>query len=112
MQIKLPCKSEVLLHTAFSGVEPPKVSGRTDFAAFTPLWGCHAMPLAWHFSFCNNEVDWEPIDGGQQFDYDIDAVGAALRLATYNYMNGLGLDQPVRSWFPIRVPRPTQERKH
>ena len=62
--------------------------------------------------FCNNEVDWEPIDGGQQFDYDIDAVGAALRLATYNYMNGLGLDQPVRSWFPIRVPRPTQERKH
>ena len=62
--------------------------------------------------FCNNEVDWEPIDGGQQFDYDIDAVGAALRLATYNYMNGLGLEQPVRSWFPIRVPRPTQERKH
>lgn len=62
--------------------------------------------------FCNNEVDWEPIDGGQQFDYDIDAVGAALRLATYNYMNGLGLDQPVRSWFPIRVPRPTQEKKH
>lgn len=52
--------------------------------------------------FCNNEVDWEP-----QFGYDIEAVGAALRLATYNYMNGLGLDQPVRSWFPIRVPKPT-----
>lgn len=61
--------------------------------------------------FCNNEVDWEPINGGQQFDYDIDAVGAALRLATYNYMNGLGLEQSVRSWFPIRVPRPTQDRK-
>ena len=42
----------------------------------------------------------------KQFDYDIEAVGAALRLATYNYMNGLGLDQPVRSWFPIRVPKP------
>lgn len=52
--------------------------------------------------FCNNEVDWEP-----QFDYDIDAVGAALRLATYNFMNGLGLDQPLRSWFPIRVPKPS-----
>ena len=52
--------------------------------------------------FCNNEVDWEP-----QFPYDIDAVGAALRLATYNYMNGLGLDQPVRSWFPIKVPKPS-----
>ena len=56
--------------------------------------------------FCNNEVDWEP-----QFDYDIDAVGAALRVATYNYMNGLGLDQPLRSWFPIRVPKPSAENK-
>ena len=46
-------------------------------------------------------------NGNAQFDYDIEAVGAALRLATYNYMNGLGLDQPVRSWFPIRVPKPT-----
>ncbi|MBP5545753.1 MAG: radical SAM protein [Bacteroidales bacterium] len=77
--------------------------------------------------FCNNEVDWMPIENGKlkienspgadansqfstlnsQFNYDIEAVGAALRLATYNYMNGLGLDQPVRSWFPIRVPKPT-----
>ena len=62
-------------------------------------------------SFCNNEVDWEPADGANglngQFPYDIDAVGAALRLATYNYMNGLGLEQPVRSWFPIKVPKPS-----
>ena len=77
--------------------------------------------------FCNNEVDWTTIENGKlktenypgadansqfstlnsQFDYDIEAVGAALRLATYNYMNGLGLDQPVRSWFPIKVPKPT-----
>ncbi|MCR4829486.1 MAG: radical SAM protein [Bacteroidales bacterium] len=56
--------------------------------------------------FCNNEVDFSP-----DFDYDIEAVGAALRLATYNYMNGLGLDQPVRSWFPIRVPKPSQQKK-
>ena len=55
--------------------------------------------------FCNNEVDWEP-----GFDYDIDAVGAALRLATYNYMNGLGLDQPLRSWFPIKVPKPSNKK--
>lgn len=57
--------------------------------------------------FCNNEVDWQPQNGTEQFPYDIDAVGAALRLATYNYMNGLGLDQPVRSWFPIKVPKPS-----
>lgn len=77
------------------------------------------------YPFCNNEVDWLPLnsspklgevdarsaDGGvcqKQFPYDIEAVGAALRLATYNYMNGLGLDQPVRSWFPIRVPKPSK----
>ena len=45
--------------------------------------------------FCNNEVDWTP-----PFDYDIEAVGDALRLATYNYMNGLGLERPVERWFP------------
>lgn len=77
--------------------------------------------------FCNNEVDWvamknegsrvenesgqtagsDGTHGDPQFGYDIEAVGAALRLATYNYMNGLGLDQPVRKWFPMRVPKPT-----
>ena len=67
--------------------------------------------------FCNNEVDWKDPTKSQfsnfnfQFDYDIDAVGAGLRLATYNYMNGLGLDQPVRSWFPIRVPNPSLQQK-
>lgn len=58
--------------------------------------------------FCNNEVDWlpsQPIHAANQsqpsqFDYDIEEVGRGLSLATYNYMNDLGLDQPVRSWFP------------
>ena len=62
-------------------------------------------------SFCNNEVDWSPLQGSNtQFDYDIEEVGNGLRIATYNYMNGLGLDQPVRSWFPgIRFPK---QKKH
>ena len=58
--------------------------------------------------FCNNEVDWSPLQGNDesQFDYDIEEVGNGLRIATYNYMNGLGLEQPVRSWFPgIRFPK-------
>lgn len=62
--------------------------------------------------FCNNEVDWAPREGlgDAQFDYDIDEVGNGLRIATYNYMNGLGLEQPVRSWFPgIRFPK---QKKH
>ncbi|MCR5821327.1 MAG: radical SAM protein [Bacteroidales bacterium] len=59
--------------------------------------------------FCNNEVDWEP-----QFDYDIEAVGTALRLATYNYMNGLGLDRPANSWFPFiaRQKSKSKQQKH
>jgi len=60
--------------------------------------------------FCNNEVDWVPAAGGSQFDYDIEEVGRGLRVATYNYMNGLGLDQPVRSWFPgIRFHKPKKK---
>lgn len=62
--------------------------------------------------FCNNEVDWETADGRGQFDYDIEEVGRGLRVATYNYMNGLGLDQPVKSWFPgIRFPKQDRRMK-
>lgn len=53
--------------------------------------------------FCNNEVDWMPKDASDnatQFDYDIEEVGRGLRMATFNYMNDLGLDQPVKTWFP------------
>ena len=44
--------------------------------------------------FCNNEVAFDA-----DFDYDLDAVGEVLRIATYNYMNGLGLDRPAAKWF-------------
>lgn len=60
--------------------------------------------------FCNNEVDWAPLDaakGAPLFDYDIEAVGDALRFATYNYMNEIGLDMPLKRWFTIKVPKPT-----
>ena len=59
--------------------------------------------------FCNNEIDWQPLEGqtDSQFDYDIEAVGDALRFATYNYMNEIGLDMPLRRWFTIKVPKPT-----
>ena len=44
--------------------------------------------------FCNNEIPFE-----YDFGYDLDAVGDILRIATYNYMNGRGLDQPAYKWF-------------
>jgi hypothetical protein len=43
--------------------------------------------------FTRNEI---PFEG--DFDHDLNAGGAALRAATYNYQLGLGLDAPVQSW--------------
>lgn len=53
--------------------------------------------------FCNNEIEWQPLadtESDKQFDYDIEEVGRGLRMATFNYMNDLGLDQPPKLWFP------------
>jgi radical SAM superfamily enzyme YgiQ (UPF0313 family) len=36
---------------------------------------------------------------------DHDALGEGLSKAIYNFMHGIGLEQDIRSWFPIRVPR-------
>ena len=44
--------------------------------------------------FCRNEIPFH-----YDFGYDLDAVGQTLRVATYNYMNGLALDRPARKWF-------------
>ena len=41
---------------------------------------------------------------------DHDRLGKALNKALYNYMHGMCLDQDVRSWFDIKVPRPTVAR--
>ncbi|MCQ2297921.1 MAG: radical SAM protein [Bacteroidales bacterium] len=63
------------------------------------------------YPFCNNEVDWAPLQSQEdspQFDYDIEAVGDALRFATYNYMNEIGLEMPLKRWFSIKIPKPTQ----
>ena len=43
--------------------------------------------------FARNEI---PFDG--QFDYDLAAIGEALRTATYNYQHGTGFDVPVVDW--------------
>jgi len=52
-------------------------------------------------SFSNNEVNFI-----EQHDYDMDAVGEGLNLATYNYMHGIGLDEPLHRWFSIHTPKP------
>ncbi|MRR50575.1 MAG: radical SAM protein [Rhodocyclaceae bacterium] len=51
-------------------------------------------------SFARNDVRFTDPTGT-----DHDALGQGLNKALYNYMHGIGLDEDVRSWFPIRVPR-------
>jgi radical SAM superfamily enzyme YgiQ (UPF0313 family) len=52
-------------------------------------------------SFACNEVAFlDPLG------VDHDVLGEGLRRAVYNYMHGLGLDEDVRSWFRVPVPRP------
>lgn len=41
---------------------------------------------------------------------DHQAMGVALKKAIYNFMHGIGLDSDVRSWFSVKVPRPTVPR--
>lgn len=55
------------------------------------ITGCTTNP------FANNGVDFEQTKGER--NYDISAVGEALRKATYNYMHGLGMEKPARKWF-------------
>ncbi|MCF7847639.1 MAG: hypothetical protein K9M45_02220 [Kiritimatiellales bacterium] len=43
--------------------------------------------------FARNEIPFE-----ENFDYDPETVGEALRAATYNYMHGAALDRPVSQW--------------
>ncbi len=51
-------------------------------------------------SFAKNDVGFRDATG-----VDHDVLGVALKKALYNYMHGIGLEQDVRSWFDVRVPR-------
>lgn len=68
------------------------------------FWHCFALtahsPIGAEYNvktdnpFANNGVDFDP-----QFNYDLEAVGAVLKRATYNFMHGLGLETPAKKWF-------------
>jgi radical SAM superfamily enzyme YgiQ (UPF0313 family) len=51
-------------------------------------------------TFAKNDVAFEDPTG-----VDHDALHPGLKKAIYNYMHGIGLDEDVRSWFNIPVPR-------
>jgi hypothetical protein len=50
--------------------------------------------------FARNDVGFTDPTG-----VDHDALGAGLKKAIYNYMHGLGLEQDVRRWFDLPVPK-------
>ena len=52
-------------------------------------------------SFAKNDVGFNDPAG-----VDHDRLGIALNKALYNYMHGIGLDDDVRGWFDVRVPKP------
>jgi len=55
--------------------------------------------------FARNDVGFVDPTGA-----DHDSMGRALKKAIYNYMHGIGLDADVRSWFDMRMPKPTVPR--
>ena len=63
-------------------------------------YGIRLKPLP-NIRFAKNDVGFIDPTG-----VDHDALGVALNKALYNYMHGIGLDQDVRRWFDIKVPRP------
>jgi len=69
-------------------------------------YGVTLLPLP-PGGFAKNDVGFVDPTG-----VDHDALGRALRKAIYNFMHGIGLEQDVRRWFDVRVPKPTVRRDH
>ncbi|WP_290872723.1 radical SAM protein [Aquabacterium sp.] len=67
-------------------------------------YGVRLLPLP-PGGFARNDVGFIDPTG-----VDHDQLGKALKKAIYNFMHGVGLDADVRSWFDIRVPKPTVSR--
>jgi radical SAM superfamily enzyme YgiQ (UPF0313 family) len=67
-------------------------------------YGVTLLPLP-AVSFAQNDVGFVDPTG-----VDHDALGRALKKALYNYMHGIGLEEDVRSWFQMPVPKTTVHR--
>ncbi|MCQ8897021.1 radical SAM protein [Limnobacter humi] len=69
-------------------------------------YGVTLLPLP-EGKFAKNDVGFVDPTG-----VDHDALGKGLNKALYNYMHGVGLEQNVRSWFDMTVPKPTVPRDY
>ncbi|MBV8603168.1 MAG: radical SAM protein [Pelomonas sp.] len=68
-------------------------------------YGVTLLPLP-DSPFAKNDVGFHDPSG-----VDHDAMGRALKKAIYNFMHGIGVEADVRSWFDVRVPKPTVHRQ-
>lgn len=68
-------------------------------------YGVQLLPLP-EGRFAKNDVGFIDPTGT-----DHDTLGLGLKKALYNYMHGIGLEQDVRAWFTVRVPRPSVHRQ-
>lgn len=62
-------------------------------------YGIRILPRA-VASFANNDLPFEDPTGT-----DHERLGEGLKKGLYNFMHGLGLDDDVRNWFAMKVPR-------
>lgn len=69
-------------------------------------YGVTLLPLP-EGGFAKNDVGFVDPTG-----CDHDALGASLRKAIYNFMHGIGLEQDVRRWFDVHVPKTRVKRGH
>ncbi|MDN3919037.1 B12-binding domain-containing radical SAM protein [Roseateles violae] len=67
-------------------------------------YGVTLLPLP-DSPFAKNDVGFVDPTG-----VDHDAMGQALKKAIYNFMHGIGLEEDVRSWFSVKVPKPSVHR--
>lgn len=69
-------------------------------------YGVTLQPLPADARFAKNDVAF--IDPTPT---DHDGLGQGLKKGLYNFMHGIGIEQDIRSWFPVRVPKTTVPRR-
>ena len=58
-------------------------------------------------TFARNELTYEILPASAARGQDFIKLCAGLRRATYNYMQGVGFDESVTTWFEVEVPEAT-----
>ena len=58
-------------------------------------------------TFARNELAYEEISDQAISQGDLQQLGEGLRCAVYNYMKGVGFDEPMATWFGEGVAEPT-----